>query len=76
MRTDDKEYFEAIEANVQNTQAVTRKTAGRLLDCHPSFIDTLCVRKELTKLDLGPHCKRITLKSINEFLARAATKEA
>tara|TARA_R110002020_G_scaffold223361_4_gene432432 strand:+ start:457 stop:678 length:222 start_codon:yes stop_codon:yes gene_type:complete len=73
MKTDE-DYFNAIAASVESTQAVSRKTAARLLDCHPSFIDTLSARGEITKLTLGPHCKRITLKSINGFLARAASK--
>lgn len=68
----DEEYFNQIAANVQNTQAVSRKTAAKLLDVHPSFIDTLCTRGELKKIELGTHCKRITFQSINDFLSRAA----
>jgi hypothetical protein len=62
-----------IAANVRETQVVKRTTAAKILDCHPSFIDTLCNRKELEAVHLGTHAKRITLKSINAYISRAAT---
>ena len=74
MNTDntDEKYFNQIAANIQSTQVVKTKTAAKLLECHPSHVDTLCKRGELKKLDLGSHAKRITLQSIEEFLARAS----
>ena len=69
----DEEIKNKIAANVDETQVVKRTTAAKLLDCHPSFIDTLCRRKELEVRYLGTHAKRITLTSINSYLSRAAT---
>ena len=67
----DEQISQSIEANVAETQVLSRKTAAKLLNVHPSFIDTLCSRGELEKIELGTHCKRITLTSINDFLSRA-----
>jgi len=68
----DENIAEQIAANTDATQVVSRKTAAKLLDCHTSFIDTLCNRGELETISLGTHCKRITLASINRLLSRAA----
>ena len=71
MTTDEETQFN-LAANIDAAQVVKRQTAAKLLDCHPSFIDSLCNRKELEAVHLGTHAKRITLRSINEYLSRCA----
>ena len=72
MKTDEEIKIN-LAANVTDAQVVKRTTAAKLLDCHPSFIDTLCGREELDAVYLGTHAKRITLKSITAYISRAAT---
>ena len=72
MKTDEKIEIN-LAANVRDAQVVKRTTAAKLLDCHPSFIDTLCGRDELDTVYFGTHAKRITLKSITAYISRAAT---
>tara|TARA_R100001163_G_scaffold15072_1_gene13621 strand:- start:4379 stop:4609 length:231 start_codon:yes stop_codon:yes gene_type:complete len=65
-----------LASNVEATQVVRRATAAKMLDCHPSFIDKLCHRKELEAVYLGSHAKRITLTSIKQFLSRKSDVQA
>ena len=69
----DEEIKINLAANVTDVQVVKRTTAAKILDCHPSFIDTLCGRKELEAVYFGSHAKRIKLTSIVSYISRAAT---
>lgn len=71
--TTDEKIKTQLAASTEATQVVSRKTAAKLLDCHTSFVDRLCSRGELDTITLGPHCKRITLTSLNRLISRAAT---
>jgi len=67
----DANIINHLAAKVEATQVVKRTTAAKILDCHPSFISSLCADGKLQTIKLGPHCSRITLKSINDFLSSA-----
>jgi len=71
----DDDFSTHLDTQTIELQMVSPKSAAKLLDCHRSFIDTLIKRGDLQAVKLGPHCKRINLKSLNEFLSRVQKTE-
>ena len=70
LENENVKTLEQVPPEIGGLQLISRKTAAKLIDCNPTFIDKLIQSGKLTSVRLGERKGvRIPLQSFKEFLS-------